>query len=53
MPQVLLDLNHEAADEIQGDGVGQAGEIAVALEALGVEGIAMPGRDLVAAHGLQ
>ena len=53
MPQVLLHLDHEAADEIQRDGVGQAGKIAVAFETQGVEGVAMPGRHLVAAHRLQ
>ena len=51
--QVLLHFDHEAGDEIQGDGVSQAGKIAVALEAQGVEGVAVPGRHLVAAHGLQ
>ena len=51
--QVLLHFDHESADEIQRKGVAQAGKIAVAFEAQGVEGVAMPGRHLVAAHGLQ
>ena len=53
VPQVPFDLDHEAADEVQRQGVAEAGKVAVAFKAQGIEAVAVPGRHLVAAHGLQ